>query len=259
MKLDPRVRYLRERAKRGGAFTMSGVTRDATSNVYSPASAAEWTTTRSVAGITSGNPFSMWLLQEASGALADSIGTAPLTNSGGMAYQQAVTGWTRVSMLASDLNGAYSLANAADTALPDLSAESSLVLGYLKITGAPGGDRGVILTGDIRAEVTSGNVPKLVHGATTATGSGNVTTAVRPWVLRYDRAASTIALFTDLEKVSIAFANSGSTKRIFYGAGFQNAPGFQILYGAHWKGAAAELSDASVRSLLQALGWTVAW
>jgi hypothetical protein len=227
MKLDPRVRYLRERAKRGGAFTMSGVTRDATSNVYSPASAAEWTTTRSVAGITSGNPFSMWLLQEASGALADSIGTAPLTNSGGMAYQQAVTGWTRVSMLASDLNGAYSLANAADTALPDLSAESSLVLGYLKITGAP--------------------------------GSGNVTTAVRPWVLRYDRAASTIALFTDLEKVSIAFANSGSTKRIFYGAGFQNAPGFQILYGAHWKGAAAELSDASVRSLLQALGWTVAW
>lgn len=238
---------------------MAAVTQDASSGKYVPSTAGEWTSTMAAAGITSGNPFSGWLLQEASGSPADFLGAATLTNAGTMAYQGAVPGWTRVSMWNNIDGGAYRITNTVDTALPDLTAESSLVLIYATITSAPAADRGVILTGDIRAEVTSANMPKLTHGATSATGSANLTDAVRPWVLQYNRAASTCELFTDLEKLSIAFAASGATKRIFFGDGFQPAAVWKILYGVHFKGAAAELTDAQIRTLLQTLNWTVAW
>lgn len=241
------------------ADPMASVTRDATSSKYVPSTAGEWTSVMTAAGIGSGNPGWLWLLQEAAGALADTIGAAPLTNSGTMAYQSAVASWTRKAMAVGVDGGAYSLSNTTDTALPDLTAESSLIIIYASIASAPAADRGVILTGDIRAEVTATNMPKLTHGATSSTGTGNLTTAVRPWVLQYNRAASTTELFTDLEKLSIAFASGGSTKRIFFGNGFQLSPPWNILYAAHFKGAAAELTDAQIKTLLQTLGWSVSW
>jgi hypothetical protein len=140
-----------------------------------------------------------------------------------------------------------------------LSAESCLVIGYLMIEGAPSGDRGVLLAGDIRAVITSTNAPKINNGTYSSTGAASVTTAVRPWVLRHNVTASTQALFTDLEKISPTFAASGGTRRTYFGAAFETCPNIRIVYSAMFKGAAAELSDANVRSLLQTLGWTVAW
>jgi hypothetical protein len=238
---------------------LAGVSKDATSAIYVPSSLAQWNQTLSAAGISNGPPGWLWLLQEASGALADSIGSAPLTNLNSMGYQGAVTGWSRVAMNTGADGGAAGLANVTDTALPDLSAESSLVLMYAEISSAPAADRSVILSGDVTANVTAANLPKIVNGANNGTGASSVTTAVRPWVLRHNVTATTTSLFTDLEKVTATYGASGATKRIFFGAGLLNAPIWKILYAVHFKGAAAELSDAQLRTLLQRLGWTIAW
>lgn len=239
-----------------GADPMAGITPDATSLKYCPASSAEWTTT--LAGISAaGNPFALWLMQESSGALADSIDAFDLTVDS-FAYEQTITGWTRKAMLANDLGG-FNVLYTTDAGLPDLSAESCTVLGYVMIDGEGAGDRGVLLAGDVRGVNTATNVPKINNGTNTGTGAASVTTVVRPWVLRHNVTASSQALFTDLEKVSVTFAASGSTKRIYFGAAFESCPNIRIVYGCAFRGAAAELSDAQVRSLLQRLGWTVAW
>src|ERR1044072_8995183 len=74
------------------AASMSGVSRDATSGKYVPASADEWTQTRAAAGILSGNPSSLWLCQT-NGSVDDAIGAVTLSESGVVSYQQSVTGW----------------------------------------------------------------------------------------------------------------------------------------------------------------------
>jgi hypothetical protein len=239
------------------ANPMAGVTQDATSLKYVPANAAEWAQTMEAAGIASGNPFALWLLQEASGSPADSIGAFTLSVNS-FNYQNAVAGWTRKSMDAGDIGSEFYLATGS-AALPQLDIESCTVLMYAAITATPAGDRSVVLAGDFRANVTSSNVPKANNGTTTATGAQSVTTAVRPWVIRHNVAASTQAVFTDLEKVIPVFGASSTSKRIFFGGAIERNPDIKILYACAFRGAAAEMTDTQLRTLLQTLGWTIGW
>src|SRR6185312_9979983 len=75
---------------------MTLVTRDATSGRWIPQSAAEFSSLYS--GTSIANPSSLHLCQEASGNLADSIGSRPFVGSGGT-YRSAVTGWARKAVL----------------------------------------------------------------------------------------------------------------------------------------------------------------
>ena len=239
---------------------MAGVSRDASSGVYAPATAAEWQTAFAAAGISGGTPSNLWLLQEASGDLADSVGDGTLTNAS-MSYQQSVSGWTRKAMTSPDLDAPYMMFNATGSSMPDLSAESGLLLTYAGITAAPAADRCVLLLGgsNSRGIVTSGLAPKMNNGTNTATGAANVGTAVRPWVLRHNVTASTSSVFTNQEKVAPTFAASAGGKKVFFNGAVETAAGAQFLYAACFKGSSAELSDAQLRTLLQRLGWSVAW
>ncbi len=242
-----------------GGDPMAGVSQDATRGVYVPATDAEWTIAMAAAGISSGNPMAAWLMQAAADPTPDEIADADLTTTGSVAFQQTVTGWDRDAVEIGDVGGFNAIINNTDADLPDVSATSALVLAYIQITGAPAADRGVLCCGDMRATVTSTLLPKIGNGTNTGTGGSSVTDAVRPWVLQQNRTASTSELFTDLEKVSATFAESGATKRVFFGGAFDPAPGMKMLYGALFKGAAAELTDAQIRTLLETLGWTVSW
>lgn len=98
----------------------NGVTRDATSNWFVPQTSTEWTNLLAGTGIPS--PTNLWKCQEASGNLADSIGSATLTahNSGGMTYAQTISGWTRKAVqlaegFASNWQSASTLCNPATT------------------------------------------------------------------------------------------------------------------------------------------------
>ena len=240
---------------------MSGVTKDATSGIYTPATLAEWTTTMAAAGISSGNPSLLWLLQEASGSVADSIGTFTGTAGGtGATYANAVTGWSRKGVgTTGDNQTAFWNNNSAS--LPSLATQSQLALVYAIVTSAPAANRDLFHMANttvIAGGITSANHPRIAAGATTAIGTSDAHGVVKPWVLKHDHTNSAQVLYTDTEKLPVTFtALSGQVFRV--GGGAATAPAAVWLYACSFFLGAAELTDAQVKKLLQTLGWTVAW
>jgi hypothetical protein len=240
----------------GGAVAnpMAGVAQDATSSKYVPATAAQWTTTMSAAGIATGNPTSLWLCQEASGSLADSIGTQTLPSEGArQSYGNVISGWTRKA-LQSVGDGWYLGASPA----PDPATTSSLTLVYALV----GAGSGIIVTANTGQTwgtrlSPSASLTRVESGATFTDGAVDPTGSSRPWVYKLDRSRVTGNGYTDQEKLSVALGSPTGP-----GTYFSNSTlvaGCSILYVAQFTGTAAELSDANVRSLLQVLGWSPAW
>jgi len=244
-----------------GTDPMAGVSRDSTSGKYVPATAGQWTTTLSVAGIGSGNPSATWLMNEGAGpTLADSVGAFPLTAAGTVSYGNAESGWTRLFVGTSDgVAGSWS---STDAALPDLASGDVLLLVYGNITATPGGTRslselGVTVPSQVRGTIT----PRVQGrcGGNTALGGVSMTAAVRPYILKFDRTNTLCKVYTDQEIVTPAFDATSAGKRVVVG-GLVNVPmANRYGYGAMFTGAAARLSDANVRSLLQTLSWTIPW
>src|SRR5262249_36976404 len=85
-----------------GVYQPTGpsATKDATSDRFVPQSAAEWTSLLSGSGIAS--PDLLWLCQESSGNLADSIGSYTGTTTGSPTYRNSVTGWSAKSVICRD-------------------------------------------------------------------------------------------------------------------------------------------------------------
>jgi hypothetical protein len=231
-------------------------TRDATANKGVPLAAAEYTAQGFAA------PMSIWSMQDATGNPADSVGTVTLTATSPAGYRQAVAGWSRQAI--TFIATANQLFNNSAPTLPDTATTSQLILAYIAVTSAPGADAELVLGGgqNTRILVTSGNVMKVSNDAVntiTATGAANVGTVVRPYVLKIDVTGSAIRAYNDLEKLAPAFSASPSGTKVFFAAGIESSPASALLYAAMWKGAAAEMSDSTIRSLLTRLGWAVSW
>jgi hypothetical protein len=52
-------------------------------------------------------------------------------------------------------------------------------------------------------------------------------------------------------------ARSGTTAQFMFGLSTHTTADSRFLYAAVWTGSAAEKSDAQIKALLQALGWTL--
>lgn len=236
------------------ASPMAGVTRDATSGIYCPANAAEWSTVMAAAGISSGGPSLLYLLQEASSNVADSIGAFTGTVTAA-SYQQPVTGWSRKAI--TGIDGGAGLIDNLSASLPDPSTTSMLMLSYAIVSAAPAAIRNVqslATTNLATSRVNTTPCAQGVSGASVVTGTSNPTGAVRPWVLEYDKTNSAVTVYTDQEKLSPTFtAASGQRHRLH----LDFAGGF--LYHVAFFGPAAELTDAQVKTLLQTLGWAIPW
>lgn len=245
---------------RSTSAPMTGVARDATSLKYVPASANQWASTIAAAGVESKIPSFLWLAQEAAADLADSIDSATLTAAGTPGYQQTVSGWSRKACTWAD-GASTRFANLAQ--VPDPNTNSVAMLGYVFTTNVPAATRQVFQIGSstaVEARVTTGGKYRM-HNQGNGTGSDFTAaydSAVHPLWLVYNRAASTVKLYSDTE---FASATYGIISGAFVGYGFSDlqAPTGGFLYGACWQGAAAEFSDAEVRAVLQTLGWTVNW
>jgi hypothetical protein len=258
----------------GGAFggnydvasdPLATVSRDATSGIYTPASAAEWTKVLTAAAIASGGPGSTWLCQEASGNLADSIGSVTLTANGAVTYRGGVGGWTR---LAAGIPAATAARFQAAAGIgPNPASTSVLWLGYI-LAAVTANNRGIMTIGGAAAgtnceafTLITTHFPRLTCVAVTADGASDPTAAVRPWIIRYDRTNSRVNLYTNQEKVTGTY-NAGVTdgnKGFGATANAAVACTASLLYGACFSGAAAELTDAQIKKLLQTLGWTIPW
>lgn len=225
---------------------------DATSGIYVPSSAAQYT----ALGLTA--PDALWLMQEASGNLADSIGAIPLAPGGTVTYDNALAGWSRKFVGTSD--GVAGYFNTMSASLPNPASASILVLLYANVTAIPAAIRQLLEmftgpNGRIRINTTPRTV--LYLDPASATGTANPVGAVRPYVFKYDFTNSLCSAYTDQEKLSVAFSAEVGKSLLIGGSSVP--PTARYGYAASWFNAAAEMSDASVKSMLQTLGWTIPW
>jgi hypothetical protein len=254
----------------GGGLTMGSVTRDATSLIYCPANATEWATTLAVAGIGSGGPSSVYLLQEPSGNAADAIGSFTLTAAGTLAYQQAVAGWTRKGIATTDATPGVLKTTSAS--LPDISTTSCAILAYvlLPVNGSASPGRVVTQLGAAFNTKVSSNLqgaPKAMQGIAdpnTVAGTADNTNVVRPVWIQVNRTAGTATIATNLERLTPTLTAIPTGKLMYLGGDNASSefPGScTYLYAARFDGAAAELSTAQLRSLLSTttLGWSIPW
>lgn len=245
------------------------VDRDATSLIRVPSSLTQWQDFNAyhvaigTANFPNVLPSSLFLMQEASGNLADSIDAITLTATGiSLIYQQAVTGWTRKAFAIPGGLAAHQAQNT--TTAVDISATSAMWMLYVRMPAAtPVAVRRLarINATGIRADISTAPVIQCVSngaGGSTVSGAANPTGGVRLLILQANRALPQTRVYTSQEKIS---GTVGTYATIALGVG--SSGGFAAdagyLYGPLFTGAAAELSDAQVKSLAQALNWTIPW
>ena len=243
-----------------GRDLLSAVTRDNSSGILVPRNALEWSIVLEVADVTSGGPSAVWLLQETSGNPADSVGSFTLTAGASLSYQQSVTGWARKAIATPD--GVFTSMSNSSASLPDVATTSFAVLAYVSVSTVAA----------VRGLVSMGT-PNFLVGAISATnklsirasGDGNtdgtetMTGAARPIWLTMDRTASAETLVSDQEALTLPFTTNPNGKQVRLGAAATAAATCSYRYGAAFFGAAAELTDAQRKRVLQTLGWTVPW
>lgn len=244
---------------------MSGVTRDATALKYCPATATEWTTTMSTAGITSGNPSFLWLMQDAASPESEVFGTGATLATSGAAGTFASTqaGWSRKGWKQPG-DGVSARLLSTSTALPNPTSTSALMLAYIAILATPAAQRqalfaiGGTATTGARVEISTTSSIVGIDCSNSVSGTANMGTTVHPVVIKYDHTHSVCTIYTDQEHVSPTYA-AGSGQALTIGYVNATSPAMWCGYITLFTGAAAELSDAQVKTLLQTLGWTVGW
>ena len=243
-------------------------TKDASSNIYIPQTTAEWT--GFIPNVAP--PTGLYRMQEASGNLADSADTLPLTpsaNPNNPTYQNTLSGWTSKGVGC----GAGQPQNFESTSasLPDLSqntqANSFAVLGYFFITAIPGSALDLVeaANGTLKVSVNASSHLSVVSGANTATGtadaingSGLANGAVG-CLLVVNKTKGTTTLYTNQEVIRVAPGTLSATKTFLYGGLAVNAADCFFPYGCIWIGANAEFTDVTAHALLAGLGFTMLW
>jgi len=238
--------------------SIAGVTRDATNLNYYPASTAEWTTFMTAIGLATGNPGNVWALQGTGNAADTGAGGCTLTNTLDLA-QQAVAGASRLGYKSAD--GGSSERLVGTTGAPDPRTTSTLLLHYIDFGALPAASARDIMgvqTGAIIRYAAGSGVLQIVAGATTPSLNDYHNTV--GWIaMRVNITASTITLFTQLEKLSGTFVLPNSGSAIWFGGHTALSSAAVHSYGAEFSGAAAEISDAQLKTLLQGLGATIPW
>lgn len=234
---------------------------DATSSKGVPASSASWSDFIAANGVPLSAPSNLWLMQESSGNLTDSIGGLTLTASGTVSYQNAIPGWTRKGL--GTTNGTAGKWGVASGSGPNPSTTSVAVLLYVRIDNATA-ERGVLCFDDTTNDFVTVNVTAagLLRGYIDTAGTSSVGNyegvATFPLLYVYDRTNSRARLYTSTEKVSPTYASVSADGAKFFG--HTTVPATSMyLYGCWWTGANAEWlsTDANAKEFLQDLGWTV--
>lgn len=228
------------------------VSRDSTSGWYVPNSASEWT--ELLAGTGLSNPSNLWLCQEASGNLADSIGAVTLVGEQTPLYQQTVSGWTRKAVGFTDGTLQHRFQT---TSIGDTSTTSYLLFMYVAITATPASTRSLMGIGSgaghryTGVNTTPRYTAQILFGGSTAGTTAHGTT-VHPVIMMINRASSKFKIYTDLETIEQTWSAPVTSGNIFCIGDAINAgsPTARILYIANFTGSAAERSDADISTLL---------
>lgn len=246
----------------GWASPVTGWTIDKYSLIGIPQNAAEWTNLCNVATISSGGPSSLYLLQEANGNIADSLGVGgarPMAASGGgpNTYRRGLPNWNCKAVEFSEGSNGFFVTT--DATLPDPATTSQLRIMYTAMY-AGGSEANLYLWGTAgfsalaRIAAGGGTEWEVADGGNKVTNATNVTDCYRPYVhVRKATAATRVDAYTDNAHISGNFGVvTGKSDTI--GCTFGN-PHNTPFYCVEFFGVAAELSTTQIRTILQLLNW----
>ncbi len=235
-------------------------TTDATSGIGIPQNTTEWSAFISDAGLSISAPSALYLCQEASGNLSDSIGAISLTKTGtGHTYQQAVTGWTAQGISFTDgTTGSFVSTSAS---LPAINTNSCMTLMYGALGASPAATRTIHEMGTgaalIRIDISTTNAKLIAVMSGSVTGTATNTSTVRPWVLCFDRTNSANNVVTNAENPTSVFKSTATGKNITFGGVTHAPPALTMFYAPVWFNSAAEMTTTQIVGMLSALGWTM--
>ena len=225
------------------------VAQDPASRKYVPASTAEWA--ELLAGLGINNPSSIWLCNESSGNLADSgPGGRTVTVTGSPAYQATAPGWIRTGIKCTE----GSATQFGTCTIPNVNASSALLLQMFAINTIPASARSLNTIGDSTLQQarlgTSGKLTGF-SGANSTSGTQQHA-GVLVVVTKMDRASSVLGVYTQHEQIKPTWTAPASSTTMYL-FGVNNASDATLVYSALWTGADAELSDAKIQDLLDAI------
>jgi hypothetical protein len=241
----------------GGASWAS----DATSGIAVPSSGSQWSAFLAANSLSIAAPDSLWLCQETSGNLADSIGSLALVPNASPSYNQSVTGWSRKAVQLTQVsNQRFGLGVGAG---PNPSSTSVTWMILAQVTDTPAATRGLLAANmDVTtvARMTLNSTPRIItQNGTIATGTNNpVGFGVQPFAIKVDRTASAVRGYTGQEKLSPTYTSPADGTKGIGASGQVSAPA-DVLYACMWSGNNAEISDANMKALLEAMGFTIPW
>lgn len=234
-----------------------------------PANASEWAAFNTSNSLTTAAPNYLHLLQEPSGALADSIGTLTLTNIATVAgnYSAIVPGWMRRG-----IKGDAATANQrfVNTAGPNPSLTSVAAFFWIYLVGVDASVRPIFASGTAASNWGLSSLETTLVDQFRVRGPGGIGdtpttslyTSVHPVLIVNDITGGRLRFYSDLEKLSPAYALPASATNYGFGAiGSGTMSAATVLYSCGWTGANAEaFSDANAKKLIEAMrGATVPW
>ena len=233
---------------------------DAASKIGVPATAQQWRDVMTAAGLQPVAPTNLWLMQEASGALADTVGTIPLVPINNVSYNNAVPGWTRRALGTIDAAGDQGFRS---NGTGNLDGTSYALLLYVSVPVIPSSPRSLAGVG-FAADHRYAAVGAQMFSARGSVGSPGVGVAppgsdVHPLLIEVNMSANPqYAIYTDKEKITAPYmAPQGLGNLVMIGAAGFGSADARYLYAAMWKGTSAQFTDADAKALLMRLGWTV--
>lgn len=233
-------------------------TKDATSLIGMPQNAKEWETFLSSINLIGYHPHLQWdLTQPSAGTVTDQLGDSPGTFTGtGATFQSTVTGWSTKGITVTDAATAK-WATTTGT-LPNASTDACMALMYAKLNGTPAAIRTPLLVGTTPFNVRIDTTPhfRTDSGANSATGTANPTGGPRPYLCGQDPASSLAFGATDQEYLT---PTRGSPTGKQYGFAFTASPNMTYLGLMTLWGPRVRWTQATLRTLLQGLGWTIPW
>ena len=209
-------------------------------------------------------PQHLYLCQESSGDLADSIGSAPLAPNASPLYQQTPSGWTRKGVGFTD-GGTNMRFTCAAGVGPNPASQSVAMFGYVTFTDATTlrnvmgfGSSGTTATRIlVRAtHVLSNNCVNVDGNGVYDEVPGSVAC-----LLSYNRTAGTTTLWTHREKI-VGLYNAGVVDgRKGLGAIVTDGltASYTVQFMSMYAGSSAEFTDASARTLFEALAIPTPW
>ena len=247
------------------SLTQPTWTEDATSGFAMPRTLAEWQRLLASASLT-GDPLECWDFSAASGNITGLLAGLNLTATAGapaLEYQQTVAGWDASKWAGPSGDNSSGKFESTSASLPDVSTTSALLGAYVYQAAAPAATREFLALGvGVRMAARITNTPRFQgnNGTNAATGGVDPTGSVQFVIIEINRALSRTAVYTMAEKIVPTWAATMTGKRALLGGAGANAPRLWYRYAFEFSGAAAERSQADIKTLMTTMaGSAPAW